>query len=318
MGYVYKFIHKETGKYYIGSHSKPSKGSKYKGSGVIWRKALKKYGIDAFEKVILYEGDLYKEMEEKFLKDIDAANDPLSYNVINESVGASLPGPLNGMWGKSHSSESAFKCGSAFRGKSRPDMSELMMGENNPMYGKSDHCHGIINFAKSTLGKSLEDIYGIPKATEIKLKISIANKGISKPQLSEMYKGSGNPFYGKTHTDETKKRLKASWENNPKRKENLSKMVKEINHRKKGIIPKQLYIEDKCNYCLMVATKSNISKWHNDKCKLNPASPNSIIGKFEYIVCYVCGYRPKSLIGNRRRNFKTHHLGNCNKGLAND
>lgn len=27
MGYVYKFVHKETGKYYIGSHHKPSAGS---------------------------------------------------------------------------------------------------------------------------------------------------------------------------------------------------------------------------------------------------------------------------------------------------
>lgn len=34
MGYVYKYTHKETGKYYIGSHNGNKKD--YKGSGLLW------------------------------------------------------------------------------------------------------------------------------------------------------------------------------------------------------------------------------------------------------------------------------------------
>lgn len=86
IGYVYRYTHKETGKYYIGSHN-GTKSSKYTGSGKIWKNALKKYGISSFNYEILYLGDDYRDVEEKMLIELDAANDPLSYNLKNKAIG---------------------------------------------------------------------------------------------------------------------------------------------------------------------------------------------------------------------------------------
>jgi len=68
-------------------------------------------------------------------------------------------------------------------------------------------------------GKTYEEYYGIKKAKEIKLKMSIKRNG-RKPMLgkhhsietkrkfSEMRKGENNSFYGKKHTNETKEKIR--------------------------------------------------------------------------------------------------------------
>lgn len=175
MGYVYKYTHRETKKYYIGSHN----GNKlnYTGSGLIWQNAKEKYGIDSFDKEILYEGDLYREMEEKILTELDAANDPLSYNMKNESLGGSFPGEKNGMYGRKLTEEEKYKCGSAFRGKSRPDHSVKMSGKNNPTYGKSEHTYGLKSYNESRRGKTLEQIHGEDKAKQMRLDMSNSRTG---------------------------------------------------------------------------------------------------------------------------------------------
>lgn len=66
MGYVYRYTHPITGKWYIGSHN--GKKKNYTGSGLIWQRAKKKYGVHSFIKEILYEGDDYQFEEENFLK----------------------------------------------------------------------------------------------------------------------------------------------------------------------------------------------------------------------------------------------------------
>lgn len=175
MGYVYKYTHKETGMYYIGSHN----GNKqnYSGSGLLWKRAKDKHGIDSYTKEILYEGPMYREEEERILKDIDAANDPLSYNMKNEAIGGSFPGELNGMFGKKLTDEHRYKCGSAFRGKKRPDHSEKMKGENNPAFGKVEHAHGIINRARDNSGKTYDEIFGEKRSKELRKKLSEVQKG---------------------------------------------------------------------------------------------------------------------------------------------
>jgi hypothetical protein len=312
MGYVYKFVHKETGKYYIGSHNKPSAGSTYMGSGLIWRKALEKYGPDSFDKEILYEGDFYRQEEERILKELDAANDPFSYNMKNESIGGSFPGEKNGMYGKKLSDEEKYKCGSAFRGKNRPDHSKKMKGEGNPAFGKNDHSWAIVSLAKSNAGKTFEEIHGEEKAKEIKSKLSESQTGISKPHLSETYKGEGNPFFGKTHTEEARAKISKQWESEERRKKHAETM-KTVGEKRKGILPKQLYVIDKCVHCGIEATQSNITKWHNDNCKMNPNNAQNEIGLFEYIECPHCFFRPNTFKANSRRNFKVYHLDNCKK-----
>jgi hypothetical protein len=52
--------------------------------------------------------------------------------------------------------------------------------------------------------------------------------------------GIKNSFYGKQHSDKSKKLMSNSQKNLPK---------------------------EKCNYCGLLASKANIARWHNNKCK---------------------------------------------------
>lgn len=190
MGYVYKFTIRETGKWYIGSHCGNKKG--YLGSGLAWQAALKKYGIDSFDREILYEGDNYRAEEERILKQLDAANDSMSYNLKNEAMGGSFPGKLNGMYGKKLSDEQKYKCGSGFRGKTRPDHSQRMSGDGNPMFGRNDHCDALIAKSKLNKGKSFDEIYGAENSEKIKQKIGDAHRGSIKPYVSAAQSGGKN------------------------------------------------------------------------------------------------------------------------------
>jgi group I intron endonuclease len=92
MGYVYKIINKINGKYYIGSSKlSPIESESYYGSGKAINNAIKKYGKFNFTKVILAETEgEAKTLESLILYSINAAHDPLSYNMTNNALGSTL------------------------------------------------------------------------------------------------------------------------------------------------------------------------------------------------------------------------------------
>ena len=206
MGYVYKITHNESGKWYIGSHD--GSNPNYFGSGIMLKRAIEKYGIESFSKEILYEGPSYRNEEERILKELDAANDPQSYNLKNEALGGSFPGELNGMYGKKLTDEHRYQCGSAFRGKKRPDHSLKMSGKNNPMFGKSAHSHGLIKRAKERTGKTNSEFYGEEKAKQISLNLSKSHKGKKYNLLPKKCPHCGRegkgPNMGRYHFDNCK------------------------------------------------------------------------------------------------------------------
>ena len=62
---IYQTTNKINGKIYIGKHQTENPNDAYLGSGIALRNAIKKYGIENFEKIILFDFDTEKEMNDK-------------------------------------------------------------------------------------------------------------------------------------------------------------------------------------------------------------------------------------------------------------
>jgi hypothetical protein len=92
-GFVYMWINCTNGKKYVGSHW-GYEDDGYVGSGVLFKKAIDKYGVNNFSRVIL-EFKLYKNekelrlSEEFFLKSLSVLNKNKYYN-LTENCGCSV------------------------------------------------------------------------------------------------------------------------------------------------------------------------------------------------------------------------------------
>lgn len=134
IGYVYEYVHKTTRKWYVGQR-KGKFDLTYTRQGVLWSHAKEKYGIDSFDLKILYEGLNFRQKEEEeILKQRNAQQDEMQYNLKNEAYGGSFHGPLNGMYGKRLQLEERKRRGDSFRGKKRPEHAIAMTGNKNGRY----------------------------------------------------------------------------------------------------------------------------------------------------------------------------------------
>lgn len=88
-GFIYMWVNTVNNKKYIGSHI-GTEDDGYIGSGPIFLKAVEKYGIESFERVILERvdsRDVIREREEHYLKLFNVANDKQFYNVRDRAGG---------------------------------------------------------------------------------------------------------------------------------------------------------------------------------------------------------------------------------------
>lgn len=123
--------------------------------------------------------------------------------------------------------------------------------------------------------------------------------------LKESMKGSGNHFYSKKHTDETKAKISLAnkgkkhtqefkdnistrWKGKPKPAEQRAKIGRkglamyqnkntmEIRRVPIGSLDETIWVNPrklnpepkyKCDYCSKVARKCNLTRWHNENCK---------------------------------------------------
>jgi len=81
--YIYKITNTINGKYYIGRHSTNSIDDGYMGSGIGLKNAIKKYGIDNFNKeIIIFTEDSISLWElEKQIVNEQVVKDKMSYNM---------------------------------------------------------------------------------------------------------------------------------------------------------------------------------------------------------------------------------------------
>lgn len=140
-GFIYKTTNKINGKSYIGMCSSPRRFKNYLGSGVLLKQAIDKYGSENFEREILEwcENDNeLRESEDKWIKEYDAVNSDIFYNLCEGGRGGNTGFNMSGeelstrikkTWDSYTPEEKKSRIGNF----GRYDKS----GKNNPMYGRS-------------------------------------------------------------------------------------------------------------------------------------------------------------------------------------
>ena len=194
MFYIYRITNKVNGKTYIGQHKYKKLNDNYMGSGKLIVRAQKKYGMENFEKEILYSRIKYKSTAddmEKFAIAKERAIVKAEYNIANGGQGGSLrKGKAPWNKGKCQSEETKRKISESNKGKSawnkgshlseeqKRHLSEINSGSNHPQFGRhykhSEETRKKISDVMK--GKSAWN-KGKPMSDEAKRKVSEANKG---------------------------------------------------------------------------------------------------------------------------------------------
>jgi group I intron endonuclease len=127
-GFIYMTINKVNGKKYIGM-CKNTHGKLYLGSGKLLKDAIKKYGKDNFERVILQECETFEELsdaEKKWIEKYNAVECDDFYNLTPGGFGGNSD--YQREYWDSFTKDERKIC----RKWQRRDMT----GDNNPMFNK--------------------------------------------------------------------------------------------------------------------------------------------------------------------------------------
>jgi group I intron endonuclease len=218
---IYKTTNLVNGKQYIGKDTRNNPN--YFGSGVLLKKAIKKYGKENFKKEIIEVCSSRQELierEEYWLNYYDAGNNSIFYNRHNYSYGGIASfGEKNGFYGKKHSNETKQKISKSNSGRTISDDTKKKLSQSH--FGKRHSIETLQKIRESHLGEK-HHFYGKHLSEEHKRKLSegllgrkFSEETIEKIRESRL--GEKNPFYGKTHSMKSKKRMseKRKGENNP-------------------------------------------------------------------------------------------------------
>ena len=164
---IYKITNTVNNKIYIGKHQTDNKDDDYMGSGKILKRAIEKYGVDKFKKEILFECGSLEEMNEK---EADIVDEEFVARLDTYNV------KLGGQGGFDYINE-------------KTNWNGFKYINENGLNNKSNQ-HLIVSERIKD-----DDEY----AKEFSLKISNS--------LKLYYKHNPNPFLGKKHTEESKKKI---------------------------------------------------------------------------------------------------------------
>ena len=239
MNVVYKIINTVNSKVYIGVHQTQDINDSYMGSGVVIRKAIKKYGEQNFKKLILFtygSGDDELDRINAFSKERELVSEAFvnSKRTYNLTIG--------GRGCSNHSKETIEK---------------ISKGVSIARFGTvhSDETKQKISVAH--IGKTL--------SAETRLKISLSQKGevrgprgplshATKQKISEINTG-------RKLTTLQKLKLSNSLTNRKLSDEHRSNISKASKVRKYPLGPP-------CEYCGNVVRLSAYKRWHGDNCRM--------------------------------------------------
>ena len=177
---IYQITNKLNGMIYIGKHKTSNIDDGYMGSGLRICRAIEKYGIENFDKTILFECSSEEEMN---AKEAEIINEEFISrdDVYNLKIG--------GEGGWDYVNKNPNNTGSAqfFKNKSVDEIKAIH---------KKAHCAAREWYNKLT--------------DEEKLQHNLYCKANHRKWLDEhpgYFKGERNPMYGKTHSEKTRKRL---------------------------------------------------------------------------------------------------------------
>ena len=321
---IYKIVNIVNSKCYVGSTKDFNRREKehfddlikQKHSSIKLQRSYNKHGKDKFQfliiEIIPYEKEIIIERENYWIKELNSKSN--GYNIADASFGDMLTHhPLKEEIIIKRSKTTKENNSKLSKEEFNLRFIESRKGDKNGMYGKKHSEESKHKMRIANIG-TFEERYGKEKSDLVKNKMRIAfteerRQSLSDKQKIDM-KGNKNNFYGKTHTEDNRKIISEKVKNafltgEPQRKAEETRIKNGTT--KKGILPSQLYNISKCNYCCLEATSSNITKWHNENCKLNPTNLNNIVGSFTILpICDKCGFIPDLKSSKSRGNFKKH------------
>lgn len=251
---IYKITNKLNNKFYIGKHQTKDLNDEYLGSGVLIRRAIKKYGKENFEKEILFVFDNEAEMnaKEKELVTINSLNMNESYNIAPGGIGGNI----------------IFHEKYPFLKEVKEKMSRSQRQNANSLSERAKQNHqtqriGMYGKKQTPKQKEIAKIIGSLKPSSE----SIAKQKISlqKTLKAENYK---HPNKGKKRSDECRKNMSlimiARLKNNKnpmsgKNHTTVSKQLQsEMAKKRKRVI---------CEHCNNEYDVSNYTRWHGINCR---------------------------------------------------
>lgn len=235
--YIYMTINTINDKRYVGQRhtTREWDGDDYLGSGVLLKKAIKKYGKENFKKIILEycTKENLNEREIFWIKTMNSRNLDIGYNL---SIGGS------GGSGKEH-----FNTGRPQTKEKSAKISAKKIGQHE----SQEH--------RDKISKALS---GVPKSPEHIANAKAARGKYVGEQTSQFGKrGELSHFWGKKQSEETIR----------KRVENRapSKDPEATKRKKKEAIQKKPIL--KCMYCGVESWNPGLlNRWHNENCRHKP------------------------------------------------
>jgi len=169
---IYKITNKINGKFYIGSHKTNDLNDSYMGSGKYLKHAIEKHGIDNFTKEILF---IFDNPEEMYAKEAEIVNEDFlaEENTYNLKVGGF------GGW-----------------------------DYNNTTEGQILRAHSYKKWLTAGTAGFLKKYFSDYEFRSINNEQLMANSIAGKITIKTKY--PNGTFYGKTHSDDTKKKISLS------------------------------------------------------------------------------------------------------------